>query len=100
MRYESVVSCALAVMALAGCATRDHVAPRADITEKQAVEVQARVEKYLYSSVVPRLRRCWATLEGSGSLRVTHEYARENTNWVARSLVLDSSSLPDSPLCL
>ncbi len=87
------------VLTLAACVAEPAKPPPAEAEPfaltppDQASEAHRRVNAYFHESVIPRLRDCWARLEGEGTVIIAHTYSKAKGGWRPGDLGVRSSEL-------
>ena len=62
---------------------------------EKVMTTQQGVNRYFHSEVMPRLKDCWNSLRGSGSVELDHEYKKgADGRWRPSGLVVSKSTLP------
>ncbi len=69
--------------------------------QQQALQVdrmlstQQRLNRYFHYTVMPKLKACWSSLRGSGTIEFKHSFKKNSTKWVADKVEIESSTLPE-----
>jgi hypothetical protein len=61
---------------------------------EETIAAQTVVNRYLFTSVTPKLRTCWSRLQGEGTVDLALRYARSDKNWVFEKVDTISSTMP------
>ena len=62
---------------------------------KESVATQKRINSYFHSIVVPRVKTCWARVQGTGTIEMKYWYeADAKGGWVFKTLEVGKSNLP------
>jgi hypothetical protein len=86
---------AVAVVALASCATGQQRPPADKGRLDKAVAEQKRVNRYFHDVVLPKLRPCWDRVQGKGTIEIHYLYeADANRGWAFKKLNGGKSTLP------
>lgn len=99
----SLVLTAALLIAVVGCqkSTRpvgDTPPPKpaeGDLEAKTAA-AQDRIAKAFYTSIVPKLKKCWNQVDGKGAVRFLYTYQRAGDRWVFRQAQKHATSLDES----
>lgn len=61
---------------------------------KQTVATQKRINRYFHSAVVPKMKQCWARVQGAGVIPIEFTYTRKGRQWAWEKLAGRKSTLP------
>jgi hypothetical protein len=75
--------------------TRPTVTGEQELTADKAVSTQRHMNRYFHNDVIPKLKDCWARIQGKGTVELQHTYLKHpNGRWIVDRLALSSSTLP------
>jgi len=61
---------------------------------QRTVMTQQRLNRYFHSAVIPKLGNCWSHIQGTGTIQINHNYARDvDGKWVTKDLTIGNSTL-------
>lgn len=71
---------------------------RAQLQQAQlakAVTTQQRLNRYFHADVMPKLKNCWNSVQGKGSIELEHNYKKgPDGRWATTGVALIKSALP------
>jgi hypothetical protein len=68
-------------------------APQATL-ERAVVPTQQRINRYFHGDVVPRLNKCWSSLQGKGTIALKYTFTKSGARWTIKSVESEQSTLP------
>ncbi len=73
-------------------------AQRAEITPDKVVSTQQRINRYFNNDVAPKLKPCWKTLRGNGTIQFEYTFTkpRNGSRWTLNKIVTDQTTLPQA----
>jgi hypothetical protein len=87
-RVPSVV---VLVTLFAGCTGKTRHS--ADSSFEATATVQAHVNGYFHSQVIPRLTDCWKNLAGEGTVQMVHRFAKVGGDWAPQKVEVNASTV-------
>jgi len=83
----------VAIALLAACGPKPK--PSSESSFEETATLQAHVNGYFQSQVMPRLAECWDRLDGKGSVALVHRYAKQDGgDWTPQKVEVGHSTLP------
>lgn len=65
--------------------------------DRESVALEQRINRYFHNDVLPKVRKCWQTVQGKGTVIIEHRYKRQGSGkWVPKQLEVFRSSLPEN----
>lgn len=62
---------------------------------KKTVTTQQRLNRYFHADVIPKLKNCWSSVRGKGSVELEHKYKKgPDGRWATTGVALTKSALP------
>jgi hypothetical protein len=83
-----------AIAAAPGEQERDPGRRAREAALKQTVATQKRLNRYFHSAVVPKMKQCWARVQGAGVISIEFTYTRKGRQWAWEKLAGRKSTLP------
>src|SRR5687767_5687488 len=79
-----------------GSATRQKTTVRRpQITLEKTTTTQQRLNRYFHNDVIPKLKNCWSSVQGKGSIALEHTYKKgPDGRWATTGVALIKSALP------
>lgn len=69
--------------------------PRPQITLEKTTTTQQRLNRYFHADVIPKLKNCWSSVQGKGSIALEHNYKKgPDGRWAPTGVALIKSALP------
>lgn len=96
MRFAATVV-AVTTLTLAACAEEPDRSEFLDDLEA-TVAAQTTVNHYLFTSVTPKLRTCWSTLQGEGTVDLALRFQQSDRKWTFERVDTMGSTLPNEQL--
>lgn len=62
---------------------------------EKAVTTQQQLNRYFHAAVIPKLKNCWSSVKGKGSIELEHNYKKgSDGRWATTGVTLIKSALP------
>jgi len=62
---------------------------------QKTVATQQRLNRYFHADVIPKLKNCWSSVQGKGSISLEHNYKKgADGRWATIGVALIKSALP------
>jgi len=75
--------------------TRVTATPQQRAQLEKAVTTQQRLNRYFHADVIPKLKNCWSSVLGKGSIELEHNYKKgPDGSWAPTGVALARSALP------
>jgi hypothetical protein len=96
----AIIPLILIVLAFADSQSRQtnpQITERASVAQPNPIERQAstqqRINRYFHGAIVPKLRRCWSTIDGKGTITLKYTFTKAGANWTFNRLETAQSTL-------
>jgi len=63
-------------------------------TIERQVSTQQRINRHFHGDVVPKLKNCWKSIRGKGTISLKYTYTKADTRWSFSKLEASQSTLP------
>jgi Tfp pilus assembly protein PilV len=74
--------------------TRQTATTTQTFTIERQVATQQRINRYFHGDVVPKLKRCWSSVQGKGTIALKYTYTKAGGRWMFNRLETEQSTLP------
>jgi len=64
------------------------------INPEKVLSTQQRINRYFHGDVMTKVTKCWANVQGNGTIAFKYTYTKAGTRWLFNKLETEQSTLP------